>query len=181
MLLKPALQMPFLFACWMLFAFALLSGCDAQKSAPPNSASPPAGPSTAAGVTMPPVSASLKPLVAELEDLGKRQKQARDLPAFRSLYLRLPYAINQQGDLISIELNSCPVTDEFLAKLKDLPALESIQLMGTQITDQGLEYLDGLKTLQYLRIDHTQVSDEAVNRFRESHPQCKVIVTAEPS
>lgn len=162
---------------WRRISIALVlccGGCDASKPSAPNSGAPNV-PIGASQQNPPSVPESLRPIVAELEELAKRKTEipANTVPYLMPTFGR-PYLIAAGGKLTMIDLSYTPVTDAFLKKLQDLPALEAINLDGTQITDEGLKNLGSQPALKLVYVRGTQISDEGAASFRESHPECKV-------
>jgi Leucine-rich repeat (LRR) protein len=64
-----------------------------------------------------------------------------------------------------LQMANADVTDEVVAKLKDMKQLRELDLDRTQVTDAGLEALRQLPVLAKLRLGSTKISDKG---FRES-------------
>lgn len=103
----------------------------------------------------------------------------REMPSLRLIYLgdtdltiaALPH-IAKLPQLEAIKLSALPITDEGLLSLSEMPQLRFLALDGTAVTDAGLKHLDLLPKLAYLDVQHTAVTQDAINDFRERHPQC---------
>ncbi|HET6248338.1 MAG TPA: ankyrin repeat domain-containing protein [Tepidisphaeraceae bacterium] len=67
--------------------------------------------------------------------------------------------ISQMPNLESLVLRRSLVTDKGLAELKRLTKLEDLFLEQTQITDAGLEQLSGMTQLKWLWLSETQITD----------------------
>ncbi len=84
--------------------------------------------------------------------------------------------------VIGVDLEFTKVTDAGLARIKDLPQLQSLNLSGTKVTDVGLEHLKGLTRLQTLYLWGTHVTDAemehlkgVVTRYRQQITICSVV------
>lgn len=110
--------------------------------------------------------------LANLNDLGS----LKELNA--SLVMDDAGMVHLQG-LDSIErlgLYSNPeITDAGIAYLQNLTTLQELQLQFTKIGDRGLGFLQNLTNLRMLDLRGTDVSPAAVESFRLSHPNCRVI------
>jgi len=73
-----------------------------------------------------------------------------------------------------LELNGCPIGATGFRELSQLSNLSTIGLWNTGMTDNDLEQLDGLARLSILRVGGNIVSADAVRRFSETHPHCKI-------
>ena len=63
----------------------------------------------------------------------------------------------------AINLDDSPAaTDEFLAKMNELPALESLYLSRTGITDDGVAQLGGAKSLREISLTGTKITSAGV-------------------
>ena len=61
-----------------------------------------------------------------------------------------------------------------MVTLGSLPQLKSLNLVGAKISDQGLAQLARLVALEQLQIANTPVSDDAVKRFEAALPGCRI-------
>jgi len=77
-------------------------------------------------------------------------------------------------DLCILELNGCPISSDGFKELSRLPNLISLGLNNSGTTDADLEELNALPQLHILRLRKNQVSNEAVKRFCQAHPKCKI-------
>lgn len=84
--------------------------------------------------------------------------------------LELPYVANNRGPYVTVLLS-----DESLAPLSRLNALETLNLAQQPITDAGLQYLKSLKRLRRLDISGTRISPQAIERWRAADPQLVII------
>jgi hypothetical protein len=77
--------------------------------------------------------------------------------------------------LRSLVLNYCEgITDEGLACLKALPALEYLQLMHTSITDAGVKHLKEVKSLKDLHVGGTHMTEDGARELRKHLPNLSV-------
>lgn len=103
------------------------------------------------------------------------------LSAIEMLYLLYPASRNdyhnpatKDEDVIELDLDRAPVTDEGLKRLGGLRNLKHIIVSRTWVTGAGLKHLTGLKNLE--RITHNgQVTDAEVTELRKLLPNCKII------
>jgi hypothetical protein len=83
-------------------------------------------------------------------------------------------ALSPISKLDILELPSVKVTSNGVELLKNIPSLVVLTLDWTDVDDRALDHLGQLPNLQVLQLTRTRVTSEAVQRFREAHPQCKV-------
>lgn len=106
--------------------------------------------------------------IARLEALGAKVALygvATKEPSIRlNLVRALGYHCNRYR-CFSIDLSGCPVDDEDLLLLEELPHLHRLSLNGTDVTDAGLEVVSRLSTLHELDLSHTAVTDEGVGKL----------------
>ena len=76
--------------------------------------------------------------------------------------------------VVRINLAASTVTDEDLASVARLNALQELYLSGTQVGDAGLAHLQKLNALKWLYLGGTQVSDEGKKQLGESLPGCTI-------
>lgn len=67
--------------------------------------------------------------------------------------------------LKTLILSGCPITDEALQKLPDLPNLTELNLSRTAITDMGLQKLPQMPELLKLDLSGTTITDEGFRNF----------------
>lgn len=65
------------------------------------------------------------------------------------------------GNLLTVDLRHCWLTDPDLKRLAQMPKLQSIQLGYTKITDQGLEYLKPLVEVEVLDLYYAESITDA--------------------
>ena len=82
--------------------------------------------------------------IAEIEKLGGKVTRDEKSPDRR---------------VISVDLSTRNVTDQWLACLQGLPQLQSLRLRITQVTDAGLIHVAGLTRLQLLDLAYTKITD----------------------
>ncbi|MBK9143344.1 MAG: protein kinase [Candidatus Melainabacteria bacterium] len=76
-----------------------------------------------------------------------------------------------------LDLEETGTTDDDLKTIAGLP-LTRLDLSRTPVTATGLGYLDAMKGLQVLRIyECKRLPAAAVEHFKSTHPQCKIIKT----
>src|SRR5262249_3238685 len=68
--------------------------------------------------------------------------------------------------VVDLTLVDRVVTDEDLARLKELTELVALQLDGTQVTDPGLVHLKGLPKLKALFLHRTAITDKGVEHLK---------------
>jgi hypothetical protein len=116
---------------------------------------------------------------------GRTLARARDLDAVVDELRRHPRAgIAGEGQLTdeslgliagvatiaSLDLSGCAgVTDDGVAHLRDLPALEHLDLSGTLVTDAGLAVLRDLPALTHLSLAWTRVTDAGLRVLADCH------------
>lgn len=74
-------------------------------------------------------------------------------------------AANREAVTVIQMANRPDVTDDLVAKLKDLPNLRELDLNDTPVTDKGLEAVAALPKLDSLRIARTKVTADGVAKF----------------
>ena len=72
-----------------------------------------------------------------------------------------------------LELNGCPISADGFKELSQLRSATSLGLHNTGMTDENLNDLNSMPQLHILRIGKN-VSHEAIQRFSEAHPGCKI-------
>ena len=78
--------------------------------------------------------------------------------------------------LQGLSLNYSAVTDAHLAHLKGLTELYRLELGSTQVTDAGLEHLAGLAKLTSLIVSHNpKVTEAGVQKLAKTLPECTII------
>ncbi len=82
--------------------------------------------------------------------------------------------IKELANLRELYLGPNEFTESGLEQLSQLSKLEKLWLHSAKVTDAGLEHLQQLANLQYLRFKQDEVSDEALARFKNALPNCKV-------
>ena len=68
--------------------------------------------------------------------------------------------------LNEIKLSDTEVSDAGLEHLAKLPAIRCLYLSETHVTDAGLKHLANLSTLSVLDLSHTQVTDEGLQYLK---------------
>ncbi len=71
------------------------------------------------------------------------------------------------------------ITDEGLAHVAGLTALENLDLFSQEVTDTGLVHLEGLTALRVLDVRSTKVTAEGTTRLKKKLPKLKLV--GEPS
>jgi hypothetical protein len=84
--------------------------------------------------------------------------------------LELPYVANNRGPYVTVLLS-----DQGLAPLSRLSALETLNLAHQPITDAGLQYLKSLQRLRRLDISGTRISTQAIEQWRAARPQLEIV------
>jgi hypothetical protein len=82
--------------------------------------------------------------------------------------------IKELANLRELYLGPNEFTESGLEQLSQLSKLEKLWLYNAKVTNAGLEHLQKLANLQYLRFKQDDVSDEALERFKNALPNCKV-------
>ncbi len=77
-------------------------------------------------------------------------------------------------DLGILELNGCPISHEGISELSGLAAVTCLGLYNSGISDADLDVLNAMPQIDIIRIAKRDVSPEAVRRFSDAHPKCKV-------
>ena len=77
--------------------------------------------------------------------------------------------------LEDLRLSNTKVTDTGMKSVAKLTNLRSLVAMKTQITNQGLDWLEQLPNLRLLSIRGSQVTQEGVDKFKQAHPECKIL------
>ncbi|HVX13699.1 MAG TPA: hypothetical protein VHC22_21130 [Pirellulales bacterium] len=95
----------------------------------------------------------------------------------REPFLRRCLPRDYLGDVEVVSLSSTRVTDDFLAHLKVLTALQILHLGSTGITDAGMVHLEGLTKLQYLLLPRTRVTKDGVARLQKALPNCGILTS----
>ena len=93
------------------------------------------------------------------------------------------YAITEEGmarlkempDLAALSFAHSKVTDAGLAHLRDLPNLHWLDLSYTEVTDAGLVHLEGMSTLRDLNLYQTKVTARGHSRLRKALPNLRVV------
>ncbi|MBC8875686.1 MAG: hypothetical protein H8E44_40180 [Planctomycetes bacterium] len=82
--------------------------------------------------------------------------------------------LDKNGEVLSLLLDGCRVTDEACARLSALANLEQLNLRTTEITDAALMHLTSLAQLDELNLHNTQVTDEGVKKLKQALPKLRV-------
>jgi hypothetical protein len=82
--------------------------------------------------------------------------------------------LKTHDQLRMLELNGCELTPAAYENVIQLSNLSSLGLRNSGTTDALFALIEENANLGILRLSETQVSDEAVQRFQQSHPNCKV-------
>ncbi len=143
-------------------------------------------------------------IVAILDRLAPQQQYRRERDAIKRLNLRqigtpafLPH-LSAYPDLVDLDLSGVSITDADLVHIRPLTKLErlhlagakltdasvpmlltmrelrDLNLSGSHLTDAGLAALVGLENLHSLYLGRANVSDEAVRRFQQARPKCRL-------
>lgn len=90
-------------------------------------------------------------------------------------------AIGQLQNLISLRIESNPITDAGLAKLGGLTRLRVLNLYGSKVTDAGIAAIQTLPALQSVHLWGTGVTEAGVMRLRAARPGLTVTLEAAPA
>jgi Leucine-rich repeat (LRR) protein len=104
---------------------------------------------------------SLRELTANLESTDRGLEAVATLPHLESLTVDGDHGVTAAGlahlwqmkSLKDLDLRSCPLTDDHLAKMKALSNLERLSLSSTLVTGNGLWHLKDLPKLTALSIN----------------------------
>ena len=110
-------------------------------------------------------------------------KHLGGLHDLRILYLN-GTSITDQGlkhisgltELTALNLSFTLVTDAGLDHLLGLGNLEFLGLDKTLVSDAGLQHLTVLAKLKYLNVVETGITDEFVEAFKQTNPDCDVLL-----
>ena len=114
---------------------------------------------------------TLQKLWPEIEKLDRLEylwllaPNAMDNDALRQLVDAVPPSLK------GLDLSAAAVTDDALASLASLQALQYVVLEHTPITDKGLMTLAALPNLRNVLLGGTQVTAEGVQAFQQATPQ----------
>ena len=67
--------------------------------------------------------------------------------------------------LETLALSGCPITNEGLQKLRELPELSKLDLSRTSITDESLQKLPKMPKLTHLDLSETAITNEGFHNF----------------
>jgi hypothetical protein len=84
-------------------------------------------------------------------------------------------AIVHLTGLEELYLSDTTITDQGLALLRPLHALQRISIYHTAIGDNGILNLAQIRNLKWLTCSGTAVTEEGFNRFRNVMPRCKTV------
>jgi Leucine rich repeat len=84
------------------------------------------------------------------------------------------------SQLQNLTLSGNRITNDGLALLARMPALESLDLDATDITDAGLVHLQGLKKLKSLSLGGTLVTPQAARRLQSALPGLEISFDISP-
>jgi hypothetical protein len=73
-----------------------------------------------------------------------------------------------------LSLEHTKISDDGLAFLKGMSALQTLSLYGTRITDRGLEHLKGLDNLKEVILAETKVTEQGARELRKALPRPKI-------
>ena len=79
-------------------------------------------------------------------------------------------------NLTRLVLSGTKVTDAGMVSVAKLTKLEWLWLAETKVGGEGLSHLDGLKALRLVQISAGQVSSAAQERFRQHHPDARLMM-----
>lgn len=74
----------------------------------------------------------------------------------------------------SLDLSGCKITPEGFEEILKLKTLTSLYLRNTDLTDQDLDRLSRVPQLQILDVRNNQISNNAIQRFRQTNPKCRI-------
>jgi hypothetical protein len=100
----------------------------------------------------------------EIDEVGLGGAVRRDqiLREIEQLGGKITYAGMPRRHVLKIDLGSLDVSDEHLARLKNLRELQELYLGYTRVADQSLGHLSCLGQLRLLDLEHTGVSDSGL-------------------
>src|SRR6185295_13720107 len=76
--------------------------------------------------------------------------------------------------LTGLHLSASAATDDHLAVLQDLPALQELLLNETKVTDAGFDHLAACKGLQEVNLARTKVTAAGLKKLAAALPLCKI-------
>jgi hypothetical protein len=82
--------------------------------------------------------------------------------------------------LETLTLTGNRITDQGLALIARMPALENLDLDATDVTDAGLVHLQSLKKLKTLALGGTRVTPEGVQTLQKALPGLEISIDIDP-
>jgi Leucine Rich repeat len=82
--------------------------------------------------------------------------------------------------LETLTLSGNRITDQGLALIARMPALENLDLDATDVTDAGLVHLQSLKKLKTLALGGTRVTQEGVKTLQKALPGLEISMDIDP-
>lgn len=107
-----------------------------------------------------------------IDDLPKRPRTV-DFNA-RSFSIDEMRFLGSQTTLVTLGFKDCPIKDEHVRELRDLPRLLRLSLISTRITDAALEHVATLPKLEMLWLDGTKITGEGF-RFLHQHGKLRTL------
>lgn len=74
----------------------------------------------------------------------------------------------------ALDVSGTRITDTGLAHVGSLTQLKGLRLNNTNVTDNGLDRLKGLIELKYLSLEGTRVTDDGIKKLKETLPECEI-------
>ena len=84
-------------------------------------------------------------------------------------------ALTHLSALNVLQLPGAAISDEGLKHLAGLDELQLLNISLTEVTDAGLKHLEGMKNLRTLVLTNTQVTKQGVKRLKKSLPNCIIL------
>ena len=85
-----------------------------------------------------------------------------------------------ESDMVVVPFGKTKVTDEDLALFQDFPFVQILDLSDTIISDEGLAQLGELRALEELIVTNSKISAKALKDLQRSHPTVKVTTGPPP-
>lgn len=82
--------------------------------------------------------------------------------------------LEQATRLQWLDLESHPIGDAGIQRLRNCQRLQVLMLRGTTVTDVSLDHLQGHPDLKSVFVGGTRVTPAGVKRFQARHPNCEV-------
>ena len=73
-----------------------------------------------------------------------------------------------------LDLSGCPITNEGLRAIVQIPRLLHLSLNHTPVDNSAIELMQKIKSLKGLGLNGTKITKEGVAKLRELLPECRI-------